>query len=124
MIDFESGALWKLRKCDESAIGKNLRLLLIEGEQIIGAYKSVRDFVVFTDRRVIACNVQGITGKKQDYTSMPYKKISVFSIETSGPFYLDCEHEMYFSGAGKVKFEFLGDNEILQIGQCISKYAL
>lgn len=40
MIDFENGALWKLRKCDESAIGRNLRLLLIEGEQIIGPIKA------------------------------------------------------------------------------------
>lgn len=78
MIDFENGALWKLRKCDESAIGKNLRLLLIEGEQIIGAYKSVRDFVVFTDRRVIACNVQGITGKSKTIHRCPIKRFPSF----------------------------------------------
>ena len=65
-----------------------------------------------------------MTGKKKDYTSMPYSKISVFSIETAGMLDLDSELEMYFSGVGKVKFEFSGQSNITQIGQLISMYAL
>ncbi|TCM48747.1 PH (Pleckstrin Homology) domain-containing protein [Kribbella sp. VKM Ac-2568] len=45
--------------------------LLIPGEQLVSCFKAVRDFVVFTDKRVIAGNVQGITGKKRDFTSLP-----------------------------------------------------
>ena len=102
MIDFQNGSYVKLRKVGNGEIGKNLEALLLADESIIGVYKGIRDYVVFTDKRVIAANVQGLTGKKQDFTSLPYKKISVFSIETSGVFDLDSELELYFSGVGKV----------------------
>ena len=98
--------------------------LLVEGETLIGAYKAIRDFVVFTDKRVISVNVQGITGKKKDFTSMPYSKISVFSVETAGTIDLDSELELYFSGVGKIKFEFSGKSDIVQIGKLISQYTL
>lgn len=55
---------------------------------------------------------------------MPYSKISVFSIETSGTLDLDSELEMYFSGVGKVKFEFSGKSDIVEIGRIIGQYAL
>jgi len=55
---------------------------------------------------------------------MPYSKISVFSVETSGVLDLDSELEMYFSGVGKVKFEFTGRSDIVEIGHIIAEYAL
>jgi hypothetical protein len=55
---------------------------------------------------------------------MPYKKISVFFVETSGVFDLDSELELYFSGVGKVRFEFTGASDIVQIGKIISQYVL
>ncbi len=124
MIDFQNGSYVKLRKVSNGDIGKNLEALLLADESIIGVYKGIRDYVVFTDKRVIAANVQGITGKKQDFTSLPYKKISVFSIETSGVLDLDSELELYFSGVGKVRFEFTGMSDIVEIGKIISQYAL
>ena len=84
----------------------------------------VRDFVVFTNKRVISCNIQGIAGKRRDLTSMPYSKISVFSIETAGILDLDSELEMYFTGLGKVHFDFTGNSDIRAIGQAISTYVL
>jgi hypothetical protein len=61
----------------------------------------VRDFVVFTDKRLIAVNVQGMTGKKRDFTSLPYSKIQAFPIETADSFDLDAELDLWFSGLGK-----------------------
>jgi hypothetical protein len=124
MIDFQNGSYVKLRKVGNGEVSKNLEALLLADESIIGVYKGIRDYVVFTDKRVVAANVQGLTGKKQDFTSLPYKKISVFSIETSGVFDLDSELELYFSGVGKVSFEFTGASDIVQIGKIISQYAL
>lgn len=124
MIDFQNGSVFKLKKVDNGKFNDDLAPLLIAGEQILGCYQDVRDYVVFTDKRIISVNVQGITGKKKDFTSMPYAKISVFSLETSGTFDLDSELELYFSGVGRVKFEFRGASEILRIGQIISQYAL
>jgi len=76
--------------------------------------------VVFTNKRIIAVNVQGMTGKKKDFTNMPYSKIQVFSIETAGVLDLDSELEVYFSGLGLVKFEFSGNSDIVAIGRQIS----
>jgi hypothetical protein len=125
MIDFNSQGLFaRLKKVDNSEFGKIISDFLIEGEDIIGAYKSVRDGVVFTNKRIIAINVQGITGKKQDYTSIPYSKISTFSLETAGVFDLDSELELYMSGVGKVKFQFTGSTDVKAICKAISKYTL
>ena len=84
MIDFENGDVFKLRKVKDEKVDNNILTLLVPKEEIIGVYKSVRDYVVFTNRRFISANIQGVTGKRRDYTIMPYSKISVFSIETSG----------------------------------------
>lgn len=124
MIDFTNGTFIKLKQVKPDSIIKDIQPLLIENENIIGAYKGIRDYCVFTDKRVISVNVQGVTGKKKDYTSLPYSKISAYSVETSGVFDLDSELEMYFSGLGKVKFEFTGRSDIVQIGQIISSYVL
>lgn len=124
MIDFENGDVFKLRKVKDEKVDNNILALLIPKEEIIGVYRSVRDYVVFTNRRFISVNIQGVTGKKRDYTIMPYSKISVFSIETSGVLDMDSELQLYFSGVGRVTFEFTGNSDIVEIGQMISRHML
>ncbi|ACV22181.1 Protein of uncharacterised function (DUF1696) [Slackia heliotrinireducens] len=124
MIDFNNSAFFKMSRIDPKKIVGDVQPLMVQNEQIVGAYKAMRDYVVFTNMRVIAVNIQGVTGKKKDLTSLPYSKISAFSVETSGTFDMDSELEMYFSGLGKVKFEFTGSSDIVQIGQIISAYSL
>ena len=80
--------------------------------------------MIFTSKRIISVNVQGITGSKKDFTSLPYKNIVAYSIETSGTFDLDSELEIYFSAIGKVKFEFTGESSMLQISKVISNHVL
>lgn len=98
--------------------------ILIQSENIVSAYKAVREFVVFTDERLIAVNVQGMTGKKRDFTSLPYAKIQAFSIETAGTFDLDSELDLWFSGLGKVRLEFRGQVDIRHLGQMIATFVL
>ncbi|WP_104524907.1 PH domain-containing protein [Blastococcus atacamensis] len=124
MIDFNNGSVFKLSPASPQDIGPAVAPLLIHGERIIACFKTVRDFVVFTDKRLIAVNVQGITGKKRDFTSLPYSKVQAFSIETAGTFDLDAELEMWFSGLGKVRLEFKGNADIRQLGQMIATYVL
>lgn len=124
MIDFENGDVFKLRKVKDEKVDNNILTLLVPKEEIIGVYKSVRDYVVFTNRRFISVNIQGVTGKRRDYTIMPYSKISVFSIETSGVLDVDSELQLFFSGVGKVTFEFTGSADIVEIGQMISRHLL
>lgn len=124
MIDFQNGSFVKLKQIKPGDVAKEVAPLLINGEEIISAYKAMRDFCVFTNKRVIAVNVQGLTGSKKDFSSLPYSKISAYSVETSGTFDLDSELEMYFSGLGKVKFDFSGASDIIKIGQIISEFVL
>ena len=124
MIDFNNNSVFKLKKVEASKFESELRDLLIDGENIIGCYQDVRDHVFFTDKRVIAVNVQGITGKKKDFTTLPYSKISAYSVETAGTFDLESELDHYYSGVGRVRFEFKGSSDILEIGRVIAKYAL
>ena len=124
MIDFKNGTFVKLKQINPAEIEKNVAPLLINGEQILSAYKAMRDFCVFTNKRVISVNVQGLTGTKKDYTSLPYSKVSAYSIETAGTFDLDSELEIYFSGLGKIRFEFSGACDIVKIGRIISEFVL
>lgn len=122
MIDFKNGLVIKMALMN--TIPEDLGAILLQGEQVIGVYGGLRDYVAFTDKRIISVNVQGFTGKKKDYTTLPYSKIQAFSVETAGTFDLDCELELYFSGLGKVKFEFTGRSNIVAIGRTISSYVL
>ena len=122
MIDFKNGSFIKLKRSDAAA--EAVSQLLIPGENIIGSYKGIRDSVTFTDKRVIAVNVQGVTGKKKDYTSLPYSKVQAFSVETAGVLDLDSELELWFSSVGLIKFEFTGNSDIVKIGQAIGAFIL
>lgn len=71
--------------------------LLLENEEIELGFKLFRDTFMFTNKRLILIDVQGITGSKIEYKSMPYKNISRFSLETSGTFDLDAELKIWIS---------------------------
>ena len=90
MIDFENADFLKLRSVDYDKYAKLVDQLLIDGEEPIYAFATVRDGLVFTNMRVIAINIQGVTGKRKDFTSLPYRRIQAYSIETSGVFDIDC----------------------------------
>lgn len=124
MIDFQNGTFVKLKMVNRSDGVNLVQPLLIDGEGIISTNRGIRDYVIFTNKRIISVNVQGMTGKKKDFTSLPYAKISAFSVETAGHFDLDSELELWFSGLGKVKFEFSGNSNIVEIGQIIGSFAL
>lgn len=124
MIDFNNASFVKLGNASLDEAGQLLAGILLPTESVHMAYKGMRDWVVFTDRRVIAVNVQGLTGKKRDFSSLPYARIQAFSIETAGHFDLDSELELWFSGLGKVRLEFNNGVNIRAIGQLISEKVL
>jgi hypothetical protein len=121
-IDFKNKGYLKLKQNDDYA--SKVSHLLVDGETIIDSYKSMRDGVVFTNKRIIAVDVQGITGSKKEYASLPYKNIVAFSIETAGTFDLDAELEIWFSSLGKLKFEFKGSTDIATISKYIGEHTL
>lgn len=113
-----------MKLVDNGAFTQAIVPMLIPGEEIVSTYKTVRDGVVFTNKRIISINVQGLTSTKKDFTSLPYSKISAYSVETAGALDLDSELEMWFSGLGRVKFEFKSNANVTEICRLISTYAL
>jgi len=67
MIDFKNASYIKLRQVDPSILESGVTSLLIPNEVVVSGYKGIRDYVVFTQKRIIAVNVQGLTGKKKDF---------------------------------------------------------
>jgi hypothetical protein len=73
--------------------------VLASGERIEKAYRVIRDLFIFTDKRLILVDKQGVTGSKIEYHSLPYRAITHFSIETGGHFDLDAELKVWVSGS-------------------------
>lgn len=126
MIDFKNGSTTYtvLKMVDNESYSNLISPFFVDGEEIIGTYKGMRDGVVFTNKRIIAINVQGITGKKKDFTSIPYSKIQAFAVETAGVLDLDSELEICISGLGTIKFDFSADTNISSICKIISQQIL
>jgi len=76
---------------------KDYGKLLIEGEEIELGFKLIRDLFIFTTKRLILIDKQGLTGNKVEYKSITYKSISRFSVETAGTFDLDAELKIWIS---------------------------
>jgi hypothetical protein len=79
-------------------IAEDFAPLLAPGESVQRAFGLIRDLIVFTDRRLILTNKQGVTGSKVEYLSVPYRSIVMFSIETAGHFDLESELRIWVSG--------------------------
>ncbi len=124
MIDFENAVVFKLKPIAEDKVREDFHKFLIEGEEIFAAFKTVRDQLVFTTKRIIAANVQGMTGSKVDYTSIPYNKIQAFSVESSGTFDIDCEIEVFISAVGRARFEIKGNFDVVAFNQILSQQVL
>jgi Bacterial PH domain len=124
MIDFQNSSYVKLSQIPVEQVQAQVAGLLLDGEQVFVAYKGMRDYIVFTSKRIVAVNVQGITGKKKDFTSLPFAKVQAFSLETAGTFDLDAELELWFSGLGRVKFEFKGNTDVAYLSKLVASHVL
>ncbi len=124
MIDFQNASFVKLKKVSDADFETFITPMFVDGEHIISTYRGIRDGVVFTNKRIISINVQGMTGKKKDFTSMPYSKIQLYSVESAGTFDLDSELELWFSGVGKVRFDFTGNSNVSELCKLISGFVL
>lgn len=98
--------------------------LLVDGEKMMCAFKTVRDQVVFTNNRIFVVNVKGVTGKKIAYFSYPYSRIQYYGIETAGLLDIDSELIITFNNGHILQFDFKSDVNIKMINSLISKYVL
>ncbi len=89
---------------------------LAPDEKVQLAYTNVRDKVVFTDKKIITLDVQGFTGKKQEFRFFPYSKITSFSVETAGVFDFDSDFKIWISGLGCFEVKFGAKLDIKALG--------
>lgn len=125
-INFNGNSAWNLTPINVSEVRDEVNGLLINGELILSAFKTVRDQLIFTNKRIIAVDVQGITGKRKSFSSMPYSKIQFFTVQSPGFMELVPDSELFvmFSNGFTAKFEFKGGVDIGAIGRMISQYVL
>lgn len=100
-------------------------VLLIQGERVEKAYQVLRDVFLFTTKRLILVNRQGVTGKKVEYHSIPYDRITRFSVENAGAFDLDAELKIWVTGAsGAIQRQFNKKVNVFQIQKLLAAHVL
>lgn len=120
-----SGIMGNATETDIKDVEKDLELIITETEQVERAFKLIRDLIVFTDKRLILIDKQGVTGKKIDYHSIPYKSITHFSIETGGHFDLDAELKIWISSNHEpVSKEFKKGSNIYDVQKALATYVM
>ena len=118
-----SGILGNASSASTESVERDLEKIMLDDEKVEYAYKLIRDLIVFTNRRLILVDKQGISGKKTEYHSIPYKSITQFSIETAGHFDLDAELKIWVSSMmTPITKEFKGDDSILSIQKALVTY--
>lgn len=106
-------------------VQKEIKDILTRSENVKNAYKVIRDIFVFTDKRLILIDKQGVTGKKTEYLSIPYKSIVNFSVETAGTFDLDAELKIWISGNSvPIQKKFNKSTNIYDVQRVLAEYVL
>lgn len=125
-MEFRDKPMQNLVRIKEKDICKNVQALLLEGETIVGAYKTVRDQAVFTSHRIFLVDMQGVTGTRQEIFVLPYKKVLHFGIQTAGfgdPMQAS-QLTVCFADEHEAKFGFIGQQELFAVANAISRCIL
>jgi hypothetical protein len=119
------GLLGNASEVDASTLQTEFAQVLAPGERIEKAYQLIRDTFVFTDKRLIFVNRQGLTGKKVEYQSIPYRSITRFSVETAGSFELDAELKVWLTGSqAPIQLQFNKRLSIYAVQSVLASYVL
>lgn len=125
MINFiNNSQVFKLKEVDKGTFDETVKCFYVNGEETVACYKAIRDYIVFTNKRMIVVDVQGLTGKKKDFSCFPYSKIQAFSVKTAGIIDIDTDVEIIFAGLGTVHLEFTIGTDVAKLLRLISAYVL
>ncbi|WP_026236141.1 PH domain-containing protein [Pontibacter roseus] len=105
---------------------KEFQPILLDDERIESAFRLIRDMLVFTSKRLIVVNKQGLTGSKVDYQSVPYSSIKMFSKESSGMLDFDAELKIWLTGEPNptIRQEFRKGDNVNEAYKVLSRYVL
>lgn len=122
-----SGLMGDASGTDIEAVKKDYGKLLGQNEQVVQAYQWIRDLMIFTDYRLIMVDIQGATGKKVNYHSVPYKSIRHFEVESAGHIDLEAELKIWVADMGTTPLvkTFSKDADVYKVqallAECIVK---
>jgi hypothetical protein len=120
-----NGLMGNASEVDLESLRKEYNKILSSTERIEKAYKLIRDMFIFTDKRLILVDKQGVTGKKTEYHSIPYRSITHFSIETAGHFDLDAELKIWISGTAlPIEKQFNSSLNVYELQRVLAEYCL
>lgn len=120
-----NGLMGNASEVNLESIRKEYSNILSSTERIEKAYKLIRDMFIFTDKRLILVDKQGVTGKKTEYHSIPYRSITHFSIETSDHFDLDAELKIWISGTAlPIEKQFNSSLNVYELQRVLAEYCL
>jgi hypothetical protein len=101
----------------EVPLSESLKLFISPNENVAFAVKTIRDIAVFTDKRILIADKQGLISSKTEYYTIPYKNIVTYSVETAGTFDLDSEIKLVLSGGIYIELKFLKGKNMNQLLQ-------
>ena len=107
-------------------LAKEFEPILLDDERIEKAFRLVRDMMVFTNKRLIVVNKQGLTGSKTDYQSIPYSSIKMFSKESAGMLDFDAELKIWLTGEATptIRQEFRKGENVNDAYKVLSRFVL
>ncbi|MEE0709940.1 MAG: PH domain-containing protein [Gemmiger sp.] len=108
---------------NEVKIPADVEDLLVPGERPVCAYSTIRDVAIFTDRRLIVRDAQGLTGKKVEMYTLPYKSIDMYSTENAGHLDVNSEVELW-TRAGHIKINLKRSADIRKIDKVLAAFIL
>lgn len=122
-----SGLMGNAAETDIEGVKKDYAKLFGPNETVVQAYQWIRDLMIFTDYRLIIVDIQGTTGKKVNYHSIPYKNIRHFEVESAGYFDLDAELKIWVADMGTqpIVKTFSADADVYRVqallAECIGR---
>ena len=120
-----SGLMGNASEVDATKAQAEFSQVLAPGERVEKGYQLIRDMFVFTDKRLIFVNKQGLTGSKIEYQSIPYRSITRFSVETAGTFDLDAELKIWLTGSPQpIQLQFNKKLSIYTVQSVLAGYVL
>ena len=94
-LNFNEESVFNLKPIGVEDVREEIKGLLVFGEEIVMAFHTIRDQLIFTNKRIIAIDVQGVTGMRKSFSIIPYSKIQYFSIQTPGFMELISDSELF-----------------------------
>ncbi|MCO8125021.1 PH domain-containing protein [Stieleria sp. TO1_6] len=118
-----SGIMGSASEANLDKVEKQIASIMVDQESIEQAYQLIRDLIVLTNRRIIVIDKQGVTGRKTEYLSIPYRSIVRYSIESAGTFDLDSDLKLWLSSTPEpLTFDFRKNDHVADIVKIITAH--